>query len=299
MPKNLKPPSGDPGGPSGPAGGGAVPCCTCECKKQVETRDTVYNTSSYRPKGNGVNKCRLDIQRTSANSSVTITKAYFIKYVNGANPRQHQNAVKKYIDDAMVSWESGAKNFKVRIQQLGCPPQNLNIKFRAELTTSDNADLKITADNTLNTDPNTNKSSAPPSYVKGGVEMYLYLNDPNMSWTVKHEMGHAFGLQDEYNQFPLTPIQNPLPTVTFFAPPAGVNVVVTLKPQLNPPLYGRLVVGNTTTAEEDKSQLIYHATDQVALMSQDGGTYYRKAYYYWVAIEVTRCIGHGTITQII
>lgn len=275
MPKNIKPPTGNPPGnpPSGPSGGG-VPCCACPVTKQVVTNNSMYCRDSFGVAHGLVNKCNIAIQRTNTGGTVTLTKSFQIGYDHGATANAHQDTIKRAISNAMNGWTRGASKFKVNVQQPGCPPQNLNMVFR-EIIVSANADVEVRADNSFPLPERTNVL---------GKKLTFYLRDAgNLSWTMMHEIGHTFGLPDEYWSFSANPIQSPLPTVTHLGSPPQSNIITTLYP--HPGLPG------------DKPNTIMY--DFPSVMGQSENWVFLAKHFYWVAIEVRRMMPNGTITQII
>lgn len=281
MPKNLKPPSENPGGnppagklPTKPASGKVV-CCTCSVEGKVVTNDSMYNRATYWPNGT-VNKCSIKIERNNSGGKVTITKSFYLGYELGATKEKHEKLAQGLIDTAMKKWTGYARKFKVHLQQPGCPLQKLAIEFKAEhKATKENSDVVVVlydADNV--------------SQVTGGTKMDFYLKDENPTWTMMHEIGHTFGLMDEYHEFAKDekPSSPPILTVLGSRPQADAVIALSTSGQ-----EGR-------SDKEGRSTIIY---DVNTGMGKGHSEIFLDYHFYWIAIEVKRKMPSGTIVQIL
>lgn len=196
--------------------------------------------------------------RTATAGSVTITKTFSLSAANGANTTTHIATATTAITDAMAAWEAAAASYKVRIEQPGCSPQDLTIKYVASITTS-NADVSVSVDNT--------PAPTPSSNVAHGTRMTLYLNGTgNVSWTMIHEVGHTFGLSDEYTYN--RPAATPAPSLNYKGA-SDPNQTVTLSTSRIPP--------RPATS---------FAFDNATVMGINGNTTYPKYLFHWISIEV-------------
>ena len=276
MPKNLKPPSGNPPGkpPSG-SNDGVVPCCTCPIERKIVSYDTMYSRYSYNGIHGGQNRCKIVIHRTNTGGVVTITKSFSIAYENNASAQLHQEIISTAITQAIKSWDIAASKYKVEVKQPGCPPLKLAMRFEHQIVAKD-ADVKVKVNGSL---------QDTRSFVKGGIDMTFFVNaGRNTAWIMTHEIGHTFGLPDEYWEFPVKPVQAPLPTVTHLGSPPQPDAVTTLR--LNP-----LIPLN----KEDNTMMY----DAPTWMGQDEDKHIFAHHFYWVAIEVRRMMSNGTVVQIV
>lgn len=280
MPKASTGPMSTPTGsvPTGPSGGTGL-CCTCATGGPVSTNGAskYFSTSGYRLPRTITNKCNLAITRTGSGGTVTITKSFSLAFVNGATSALHDGPVRTAITGAMTKWKSGASRYKVRIEQTGCPPQELRMDFRSNIVTS-GADVAVNVDG--------ENPPTKPSAVTGGTRMrFMAFGRVALAWTMTHEIGHTFGLPDEYAQLPGVPISPPpasasaptitaptaTPTATYKAAPPQANSTVTLTPNRPSPR----VPGS-------------YIFDVLSIMGRSANETYQPHHFFWVAIEVKR-----------
>jgi hypothetical protein len=184
-------------------------------------------------------------------------------------------AVTSAITSAMTNWTSGASAYKLKIEQPSCDPQELRIVFTSTFVAS-GADVEVTADGT----------ATGPSSVSGGTRLSFKLLDGS-AWTMTHELGHTFGLPDEYTQvtgIPIVPtptapgartIDPPAasPTTTYIGAPPQADVTITQ-------------TANRPSARHPGKYIFDNAT----IMGQSGNTTYPKNLFYWIAIEVKQIL---------
>lgn len=282
MPKNLKPPSENPGGnpptgklPTKPASGKVV-CCTCDVEWKITTPDSVYSRATYWPYP-ATNKCSIKIKRNNSSGKVTITKSFSLSYKSGSEEEKYVKSVQGWIDTAMINWTSYAKKFKVHLQQLGCPLQKLEIEFKAEhQATRKNPDVEVRL-----------FKKEERSGVTSGTLMEFYLIDKEPSWTMTHEMWHTFGSMDEYAEILKNKVPSSPPTLTVFGSrPQADKVII-------------LTAIDGQTADDIKNNTITYANPNPTIMGAVGSQISLAYHFYWIAIEIKRKMPNGTIVQII
>ncbi|MEO1540501.1 MAG: hypothetical protein AAFU59_08955 [Pseudomonadota bacterium] len=279
MPKSSGDPSATtPGGaPSGTAGGTGL-CCACPANGTVNTNGSgTYFNSGYPMASTITNKCTIDIARTASGGTVTVHKTFSLSYAKGASASSHATTITNAITTAMNNWQSGANGKKLQIEQPGCRRQRLNIRFTSAIVAS-GADVRVTVDNTAAT------AAGLRSFVQDGTQMTFYLNgNAGTGWVMTHEIGHTFGLPDEYTSIPGIPITPPpttpgaamvtapsaTPTMTYIGAPPQPNASVVLTAHFIDP--------------ENPSNFFF---DSPSIMGQSGNTTYPNRVFYWIAIEV-------------
>lgn len=276
------PAGGPPGTPPSGAAGGAALCCTCAFDATIATEGaTDYFASAYDPGWSVVNAAKIEVTRTASGGEVKITKSFSLRYSAGATAAANKTAVEAAIKASMVAWTTAARGNTVRVEQPGCPPQNLKIKFVADIVAS-GADVDVDVDAT--NDPNLR------SYVAGGTMMKFYTVPVSGTWVMTHEVGHTLGLPDEYTTVPGVPLSP--------APPAGPLVTA---PTASP----TMTYKSTTPQQGAKSVVLtvnngflpgptdptYDFTfDTNSIMGQDGSNVYPIRVFMWIAIEVDKML---------
>lgn len=269
MPKSSKPPKRI--APDCPPSGtidGTERCCIQPASNSVsENGNRRYFTTAYKPFVNGgriLNKCQnLDVKRTCTGGTVTITKTFSYKYANGATAKDHQSIITSAIDSAMGTWTSKAQSYKVIINEVGCAPQHLKIQFRAKTVTS-GADVTVEARNIEGR-----------SYVIGGKKMVFFIKDGYMEWVMIHEIGHTFGLPDEYIY---SHPEDTAPSVTY----------------LNPiPPDETITLSDSEVPAETKGTFSF---DNSTVMGEHSNEEFPVYLYYWVGIEVRELLKKEGIT---
>ena len=286
MPKTTLGPSPIPPGgvPTGSVSGTGL-CCACPVGGTVSTNGSGnYFNSSYPMSSNITNKCSIAVARTATGGTVTISKTFSVTYANGATAAANLSTVTRAMTSAMSNWTAGAARRKLRIQQPGCSTQNLRIIFRSSIVSS-GANVRITADNRVPT-PAETAAGGLRSYVVGGTVMTFYLKGTGaINWTMTHEIGHTFGLPDEYTSIPGVLITPPptaagaaritapraTPTMTYIGSPPQANSVSNLAANFIDPGNNRNYMFDTAT-----------------IMGRNGNTTYPANNFYWIAIEVKR-----------
>ncbi|MGL5010199.1 MAG: hypothetical protein ACRC6I_09975 [Paracoccaceae bacterium] len=257
------PPSGDvPGNPPGGSAGGTGLCCACPANGTVSTDGfTNYYTTTYGTSDPVVNKCSLAIQRTATGGSVTITKTFSLAYANGATEALHKGTVTANIASAMAAWQSAAGTYRIIVDQPGCSQQKLNILYTSTIVAS-GGDVVVTVDNRPAEVP------ALRSGVSGGTAMDYYLNEGgDIAWTMIHEIGHTFGLEDEY----------------IFTHPSSTPPSFTYKGADNPDK--TITLTASTIPPETAGTFSF---DNASVMGEADNTVFVDYHFYWIAIEVKK-----------
>ena len=271
------PPSGGlpDGGPTGPAGGVAV-CCACPADGTMNTNGfSNYFSTSYPHSNVLTNKGTMSIVRTDTGGTVTIRKTFSLSYVLGATEAADRATLVSAISSAMSTWQSNAANFRIQVEQPGCSPQKLTMMYTSAIVAS-GADVAVTVDGTA--------APAPPtpglrSFVQGGTAMTFYTNGVgDIPWTMVHEIGHTFGLPDEYI-YELTSA-TPAPTATFKGE-ALPDKVVTLSTSALAPPTGKFNF------------------DADSVMGRNGNSTYSDYVFYWIAIEVEKVLTAAGVTAVV
>lgn len=271
MPKSDSGPSSSiPGDP--PYGGtdGVGLCCACPASGRVNTiGDNAYFAVGY-ANWQIRNKTALSIVRTSTGGTVTLNKSFSKSYSNGATEAAHGATVTTAISSAMSSWTRAARNYRIQIEQPGCSPQKLRIVFASSIVTS-GADVSVTIDNkTPPTLPDGTKEDL-RSYVSGGVSMNFFIQGVgSVNWTMIHEVGHTFGLPDEYTYN--RPAATPAPTCKYKGADNPDKTITLSTSAIPPAAAGQF------------------AFDNASVMGQNGNTNYPDNLFYWISIEVKRIL---------
>jgi len=283
MPKTTLGPSAIPPGgvPTGSVSGTGL-CCACPASGTVSKNGNGnYFRSGYAMSGNITNKCSIAFVRTATGGTVTISKTFSLSYVAGATARAHQSSITNAITTAMSNWTSGASSHKLQIQQPGCRTQKLRIVFTSTIASS-GANVSVRVDNTTPTAATGNLRS----FVRGGTQMTFYVQGIGTTgWTMTHEIGHTFGLPDEYISLPGVPITPPPTTAgaAMVTPPVATPTMTYIG---SPPQANSAVV--LTSNFIDPSNPMNYYFDNAGIMGQNGNTTYPANNFYWIAIEVKR-----------
>lgn len=270
------PPGPLPANPPGGSAGGTGLCCACPASGDVATNGVgTYVTAAYSTTTTRTNKCRLAIQRTQTGGSVTITKSFGLSYTNGATEAADKGRVTAAITSAFSAWQSAAGSYRIQVEQPGCSSQKLTILFSAIFPAS-GADVAVTV----------NGQPAPPApapdlrmSVAGGTAFTFFVNKRgDIAWSSTHELGHTFGLADEYTYN--RPAAAPAPTVLYKgASDPDRTVTLVHKPAKSSP-------GN-------------EAFENDTVMGVSGNTTFPDYLYYWVAIEVKAILQAAGVTAVV
>jgi hypothetical protein len=271
-----KPPSGSlPGGvPTGPTGGTGL-CCACPANGDVNTDGfSNYFTTTYGTSDAVVNKCKIAILRTEEGGTVTITKSFSLAYTNGATEAGDKDKVKGAITGAFSAWQTAGASFRIQIEQPGCKPQKLSMIFTATFVAS-GADVAVTVDGT----------PAPPAdqpdlrmSVSGGVRLEFFVNKRgNITWSMTHELGHSFGLEDEY----------------IYSHPSSSPPTITIKGASDP---DKTI---TLTAAGAGTPTTTFAFNNATVMGISQNTVFPDHLFYWVAIEVKKIMQAAGVSAVV
>lgn len=268
--------AGVPGSPPGGTTGGTALCCACPASGTVsqDGNGTYFTTAGY-PMPAIVNKCEIEIVRTATAGTVTVTKSFDVSYVNVAAGDAVTSAatVTSAISSAMTNWTGGASSYKLKIEQPGCDPQELTIIFRSTIVPS-GGDVAVIADGT----------ATGPSSVRGGTRMSFKLTDGS-AWTMTHEIGHTFGLPDEYAELlgiPIVPAPTTpgAPTIT----PPSVSLTTTY---IGSPPQADVTFPLPAHRPSNRRPTKY-VFDNPSIMGRSRNTTYPKNLFFWIAIEVKK-----------
>ncbi|MFQ6549678.1 hypothetical protein AADZ90_017135 [Aestuariibius sp. 2305UL40-4] len=207
---------------------------------------------------------------------MTVTKTFSLTYTNDARASSDRSGAVSAISSAMSAWTSGASSYKVKTEQPGCDAQELRIQFRSTIVTS-GADVAVSVDGT--------NPANRPSVVTGGTQMRYMVHGTSGAWAMIHEMGHTFGLPDEYTQLTGVPITPPPPTpgAPVVIPPSATPsaTYVAAPPQANSTV--TLTASRPSTRHPGK-----YIFDVESVMGRSGNTTFELHHYFWIAIEVKR-----------
>jgi hypothetical protein len=271
------PPSGGiPGNPPGGSAGGTGVCCACPANGDMNSNGFgTYFSTSYPHSNLLTNKGKIGVQRTDEGGSVTITKTFSLTYTAGATEAAHKGTITSAITSAMSTWTSNAANFLIQVEQPGCKVQKLTMVYASSIVPS-GADVAVSVDGTAApADP----KKGLRSFVQGGTAMTFYTNGVgDIPWTMVHEIGHTFGLPDEYIYE--QPAATPAPTATFKGA-ALPDKVVTL----------------STSAITPKAGKFNFDADSV--MGRNGNSKYGDYLFYWIAIEVEKVLKAAGVTAVV
>ncbi len=274
-----KPPSGTlPGKPPTGGTGGEGLCCACPAKGDVSTNGhSNYFTTTYSHSDVLTNKCKIDIIRTEEGGTVTITKSFALTYSNSASEADHKANVTGALTGAMSTWQQEAGNYRIAVEQPGCKKQKLKMQYTATIIAS-GADVAVTVDGTV-PPPIDSEDDQPRSYVTGGTEMNFFVRaHGDNSWTMVHEVGHTFGLPDEY----------------IYSHPSNTAPSVTYKGASDPDKTVTL-----TASEIDPETDGTFAFDNNCIMGQAENTIYPDYLFFWVAIEVQKILKAAGVSAVV
>ncbi|MFM2391090.1 MAG: hypothetical protein RLZZ437_2645 [Pseudomonadota bacterium] len=271
------PPSGGiPGNPPGGSAGGTGLCCACPANGDMSSNGFgTYFSTSYPHSNSLTNKGKLAIQRTDTGGTVTITKTFSLSYTAGATEAANKGTITSAITSAMSTWQTNAANFRIQIEQPGCSVQKLTIMYTSTIVPS-GADVAVSVDGTAAPTPPT---PGLRSFVQGGTAMTFYTNGVgDIPWTMVHEIGHTFGLPDEYiyDQASATP----KPTATF----KGAS------------LPDKTVTLDTSAITPKTGKFNFDAD---SVMGRNGNSKYGDYLFYWVAIEVDKVLKAAGVTAVV
>jgi hypothetical protein len=266
------PDGGLPGGsPTGPSGGTGL-CCACPANGDVSTDGfSNYYTTTYGTSDAVVNKCKIAILRTEEGGSVTIKKTFSLEYVMSANEAAHKGTVTAAISSAMSDWQSAAASHRLIIEQPGCKTQKLTILYTSVIVAS-GGDVKVTVDGRPAEVPELR------SGVSGGTEMEFFINASDIPWTMTHETGHTFGLEDEYIY---THPNNTAPSFTYKGADNPDKTVTLTASAIPPDAPGTFSFNNAT------------------VMGRSGNTTFKDYHFYWVAIEVKKILAAAGVNAVV
>lgn len=270
MPKSDSGPSdGAPGDPPSGRTDGVGLCCACPASGTVNTiGDTDYFTVGY-ANWQIRNKSAISIARTNTGGTVTLSKSFSQRYSNGATDADHGDTVRTAITSAMSSWTLAARSFRIQIDQPGCSTQKLRMVFAAT-PAARRADVRVTVDNKTPATLPDGTTEQLRSYVSGGVDMNFFVQGVGaINWTMIHEVGHTFGLPDEYTYN--RPAATPAPTCMY----KGAD---------NP---NKTITLSTSTIPAEAGKFGF---DNASVMGQNGNTTYPDNLFYWISIEVKRIL---------
>ncbi|MGL4321722.1 MAG: hypothetical protein ACRCS3_12750 [Paracoccaceae bacterium] len=234
-----------------------------------------YFSTSYPHSNSLTNKGKLAIQRTDTGGTVTITKTFSLAYTAGATEAANKGTITSAITSAMSTWQTNAANFRIQIEQPGCSVQKLTIMYSSAIVAS-GADVAVSVDGTAAPKPPT---PGLRSFVQGGTKMTFYTNGVgDISWTMVHEIGHTFGLPDEYIYDQAS--ETPKPTATF---------------------KGASLPDKTVTLDKSglKPKAGKFSFDADSVMGRNGNTKYGDYLFYWVAIEVDKVLKAAGVTAVV
>lgn len=266
--KDGSSPSGTPpGGPPGGSSGGTALCCECDAETDVSRNGhSNYFTVDYSHATSITNKCHIKVERTKKSGTITVKKTFNLTYQAGASASSHQTTVENAIKKAIRAWNSAAGKVKIRIEQPGCEKQKCAVKFEYAIVAS-SGNVRVRVDNTA-------APAAPAaglrSFVRGGTDMTFYINGVGaIDWTMIHEIGHTYGLPDEY----IYNHPNSTAPKTTYKGASDPDKVVTL-----------------STSGIAASAPGTFAFDNDSVMGRNGNTKYPKNLFYWVAIETQKLL---------
>ena len=270
------PDGGLPGGvPTGPAGGTGL-CCACPADGTMNTNGfSNYFTTSYPHSNLLTNKGTISIVRTDTGGTVTVRKTFSLAYTAGATEAAHRTTITSAITSAMSTWQSNAANFRIQVEQPGCSVQKLTMMYTSAIVAS-GADVAVSVDGTAApADPDNGLRS----FVSGGTEMTFYTNGVgDIPWTMVHEIGHTFGLPDEYI-YELSSA-TPAPTTTF----KGAS------------LPDKTITLSTSAIAPPTGKFNFDAD---SVMGRNGNSTYSDYVFYWIAIEVQKVFTAAGVNAVV
>jgi hypothetical protein len=261
------PPGPVPGNPPGGNAAGTGPCCACPADGDINTNGfSNYFTTTYSHSNSLINKGKIAVVRTEEGGTVTVTKSFSLAYSAGATEAAHKATITGAITSAMSSWQSAAADYRIQVEQPGCKPQKLKMLYASTIVAS-GADVAVTV--------NGSPATVPPaeglrSFVQGGTAMRFYTNGiGDIPWTMIHEIGHTFGLPDEY----------------IYTHPSATAPSFTMKGASDP--------AQTITLVKSAIAASTPATfgfDHDCVMGRNGNTVYYDYLFYWIAIETKKVL---------
>ena len=270
-----KPPSGDlPAGPPGGNAAGTGPCCACPANGDINTNGfSNYFTTTYSHSNVLTNKGKIAVVRTEEGGTVTVTKTFSLAYAAGATEAANKATITGAIASAMSTWQTNAADYRVQVEQPGCKPQKLKILYVGPIVAS-GGDVAVSVDGKA--------APAPPipglrSYVMGGTAMKFYTNGiGDIPWTMVHEIGHTFGLPDEY----------------IYTHPSATAPSFTMKqpPDKTVPLVTSSIAASSPTT---------FGFDHDCVMGRNGNTVYYDYLFYWIAIETKKALAAAGVTAVV
>ncbi|MCU0801861.1 MAG: hypothetical protein MUD11_08795 [Rhodobacteraceae bacterium] len=271
------PPSGEiPGNPPGGSTGGTGLCCACPAEGDLNTNGfSNYFSTSYSHSNLLTNKGKMKITRTEEGGTVAIVKSFSLAYTAGATEAANKATITSAITSAMATWQSSASNYRIQVEQPGCKTQKLTMTYASTIVAS-GADVAVSVDGTAAPTPPT---PGLRSFVQGGTAMTFYTNGVgDIPWTMVHEIGHTFGLPDEYI-YDLTSA-TPAPTVTF----KGAS------------LPDKTVTLSTSAIAAATGKFNFDAD---CVMGRNGNGKYPEYVFYWVAIEVQKIFTAAGVNAVV
>lgn len=274
-----------PGNPPAGTASGTGLCCACPAEGPVSTDgEGNYFDTNYPPHGATWNYGNMKVTRTASAGTVEFKVKFELVFIDGANEAAHGDLIGRLVHGAMAEWTGQASQVKVEVSQPGCPTQRLRIKFVAEIIGAGAEDAVI-----MVSDAPLPPSGSLSSYVYEGWEMTFFLNGHDSQQNVMtHEMGHIFGLPDEYASVPGIASPNGDGSVTYGA--SGVHPAVTFygtaTQQTSEGLGSRTLLLQNARPDADVSGNVYFD-----MYSQMGHSAIDELYaenFYWVAIEVEK-----------
>ncbi len=274
-----KPPTGTlPGKPPTGGTGGEGLCCACPAKGDVSTNGFGnYFTTTYSHSNVLTNTCKIAIIRTEEGGTVTITKSFSLAYALGATEADHKGVVTGALAGAMGTWQSEAAKYRIVVEQPGCKTQKLKMQYTATIVAS-GGDVAVTVDGTV-PPPVDSEDAQPRSFVTGGTAMNFYVNaHGDNSWVMVHEVGHTFGLPDEYIY---THPTNTAPSVTYKGASDPAQTVTLTASTIDPETVGTF------------------SFDNPCIMGQAENTVYPAYLFFWVAIEVQKILKTAGVSAVV
>src|SRR5690606_36965579 len=136
------------------------------------------------------NRSKISLTRTATGGQDTIRKSFSLSYTRGATAANDSATATNAINSAISAWTQAARPWRVEIKQPGCGTHKLNMISQRPIVAV-GADVSVSVDKRV--EPGLRR------YVSGGTAMTYYLNGVgHLNWTMIHEIGHTFGLPDEY-----------------------------------------------------------------------------------------------------
>jgi hypothetical protein len=272
------PPGPVPGNPPGGNAAGTGPCCACPANGDINTNGfSNYFTTTYSHSDVLTNKGKIAVVRTEEGGTVHLTKSFSLAYSNSATEADHKTIVAGALSSAMSTWQQEAGNYRIVVEQTGCKPQKLKILYTSKIVAS-GADVAVTVDGTV-PPPLDSEDPQLRSFVTGGTAMNFFVRaNGDNSWTMVHEVGHTFGLPDEYiYDHP----NNTAPSVTYKGASDPDRTVTLSASGVDPETPGTF------------------AFDNSCIMGQAENTVYFDYLFFWVAIEVQKVLKAAGVSAVV